>query len=139
MIREALNRAIGTLIVVLLAALLVLAGLGFLGAALYLALVAILPAPAAAAICGVVAIAIALAMLLILRDRPAGKSAPSTADRGASPETTAADLAANLPRLIKQRAWAAVGGAFAIGLVFGVSPRVRRAAGRLAERLLDQA
>jgi len=139
-VTRAINRAAGAFLGLLLAAILALAGLGFLVGALYLALTTVLAPPMAAALCGVVALLLSLLVLLAVRRRARPGSRRDTTARPTDDGPASGDpgglVAAWLPAL-RTHAPQLAAGAFAVGVVFGVSPRARRRAWRLLDRLLD--
>ena len=151
-ISHALNQAVGRLVAVLFALCLTLAGLGFLASAAYLALHSVVPPAGAAALCGLAALGLAMLVLLLARGRhkapaQAAKSPDTTARAGTpdsgttpSPDPLALDplaLATRWLPYLRRQGPALAGGAFAAGLVLGISPRARRAAGRALNRWLD--
>lgn len=139
---DRLARALTAVVIMTLAAIAFLAGLGFLAAAAYSALANLMPPAAAAAVVGGSCLLIALLLLVVARAsarpprRPAGNGTPpeSGADATAGFET-AARLGAEAGPLIRKNWKAATGGAFLIGLILGISPRARKA---LSDALRDQ-
>jgi hypothetical protein len=137
-----LRRIVGSLFFLGLAGVFAIGGLGFLGAALYLLLTIWLPPTGAAGVCGLIGFVVAFLLLLIARGGSGGngkssktKTEPATAER--EPEAVLHDMATKaLPRL-RRNAPAIAGGAFAVGVVLGVSPRARRGLWRLLGRALD--
>lgn len=118
------------LAVMMLAAVVFVAGLGFLAAAAYSWLATTLPAAAAAAIVGVGSLVLALLLLMLARamSRPrTAASRPASGESEPSGPDTAMRLGEQLGPLVRRNWKAATAGAFAIGLVLGVSPRARRA------------
>jgi len=141
---EMLRRILGSLFFLALAGVFAVGGLGFLGAALYILLTTWLPPAGAAGVCGAVGFVLAFILLLIARggsgddgEARANKSEPDkSAER--EPDAILRDvLGKALPR-IRRNATAIAGGAFAVGVVLGVSPRSRRGLWRLLGRALDK-
>ena len=136
------------LAVLCLAAVVFLGGLGFLSAAAYSALAETLQPAAAAAIVGAGCLVLAILLLQVARavTRPKARPAPAASDSAApagAPKGTAgaefeeaARLGAAVAPLIKRNWKTATLGAFATGLVLGVSPRARRALSDLIRKQL---
>jgi hypothetical protein len=139
-----LRRILGSLFVLGLAGVFAIGGLGFLGAALYMVLTTWLPPAGAAGACGLVGFVVAFVLLLVARGRggdgdagtsagtPAGATPPAR-----EPDAVLGDLVRTALPKLRRNAPAVAGGAFAVGLVLGVSPRARRGLWRLLGRALD--
>lgn len=132
-------QALTAMAVLLLAAVVFLGGLGFLAAAAHAWLATQMTAAAAAAVVGAGGVVLALLMLLVARSTMQPKAKPrqsgSAASNPSGPSAGAAeDPLAAVQRLGEQagpllaRHWkGATAGAFAVGVILGVSPRARRA------------
>lgn len=129
-ISEALARALTAMLIAGFALFFALGGLGFLAAAAYMALANVIPPAAAGAAVGVGGLIVAALLVLGLRGlaRPRRRAVPPRGQPGGDTEVdAAARLGGHLAVLIRSNRRTAAGTAFAAGLVFGVSPRARRA------------
>lgn len=113
------------------ALILIVTGVGFLVAALYIALANALGPAGAALTTGVICFAVAglLALIgwLVLRAlRPRRKRPGHSADGMTMAMAAGEAMGGDLRSLAKQHRFGLVGGALAAGFVVGVSPKVRR-------------
>jgi hypothetical protein len=136
---ELMSRLVARLTLMLLALALMLAGLGFVFAAIYLSVARIIDPPAAALATGLAAFAVAMILLLIAR-RSGGKrrrpvARPAVGPAPADVATGAAELGAVLAdegrRIVAGHAKGATATALVAGLAVGISPRLRRTLWRL--------
>lgn len=126
---ETATRALITLLMLLFASLAGLAGLGFMVAAIYLALASLLLPVWAAALTGFILLVLALLMLLAIRFWLGGRQ-----QAGASSAPPGNWTVTGLRRVIEEHTLLASGGAFSAGFYLGVNPEARRA---LLEVLLE--
>lgn len=137
--RARLAQVMTGLAVIALALAIFIGGLGFLVAALYLALAAVLPAAAAAALTGVAALCLAAILLLVCRAVMAPRKQPATG--GASPGTQGDGdigkaISGEMLSLVRQHFALSAGAVFAAGLLLGISPRARQSLLDLIKRQL---
>jgi divalent metal cation (Fe/Co/Zn/Cd) transporter len=132
MLKAALEGFATRIALVMIAALLALAGAGFLLAALYLALTEIASPPLAALLAGVIALVAAAIPVLVLRfrGRRGRQAAPSASgqerERDASePAAMASALGAELGLWVDRNSRTAVAGALLAGVFLGASPKAR--------------
>ena len=132
--REALARTFAAIAIGVLSAVIGISGGGFLAAALYLALLALLPPAGAAAVTGL-ALLLATGLLLLTgrallrRDR---RQPPADGARGEAQLAT--DLLAGLLPHARRHLPLVTGLSFAAGLVLGLKPSARRALWRSLTR-----
>lgn len=137
---ELVTRFVAGVVLMTLAAIVMLAGLGFLLAALYLGLLRYLDPAAAALAVGLAAFLLALVLMLIARrsSRSRRRPLPRRPGLGVIPgevevevEAGAAELGMRLAnegqRLARSHAKGAALTALCAGLAVGISPRLRRA------------
>lgn len=129
-----LSRVVISLAAGVAAIILVAAAVGFLGAALYLLLLPVMPAPSAALVVGLVGLVLAGLIILVARltaRRGAAGRGVGAADPGRAGEVNdiAAALGGLLAREVASRAQArpyrAVAVALLAGLAVGISPELR--------------
>jgi hypothetical protein len=130
----------GTVLLLAMVAVLLLLALGFLAAALYLALARQLDPAWAALLTATAAVAMAGVIVLVVRVRRRPAPPAATAGRGlggGAPIGLVSSLGAQFgedtARLARAHAGKAVGLALALGFAVGVSPRLRRALWRLLQ------
>jgi hypothetical protein len=138
--RERLAQVLTGLAVICLALTVFLGGLGFLIAAVYLALAEVLPTAAAAALTGLGALLLAVLLLVVARVvmLPRRRRAtPTEAEAGDTKTGRASDgVGAALVPLLRENLALTLGTVFAAGLILGVSPRARRTLWNIIERQL---
>jgi len=118
----------------LLGVLVGLGGLGMLAAALYQVLTGFVPPAAAAAIVGVLAL-ILMALLFLFARALAATPRPSRGGGESNGDVSAlSGLITDVEPILRRHGTAVAGGAFAAGLVLGISPRARRALWRLVAK-----
>ena len=144
MLKAALESFATRLALVMIAALLALAGAGFLLASLYLALTEIASPPAAALLTGVIALVAAAIPILVLRfrGRRGGAAAPSSSAQGrerdaSDPTAMANALGAELSAWVDRNSRTAVAGALLAGVLFGASPKARSELRKLLKTVGD--
>jgi len=144
MLKAALESFATRLALVMIAALLALAGAGFLLASLYLALTEIASPPAAALLTGVIALVAAAIPILVLRfrGRRGGEAAPSYSAQGrerdaSDPTAMANALGAELSAWVDRNSRTAVAGALLAGVLFGASPKARSELRKLLKTVGD--
>ena len=132
MLKAALEGFATRIALVMIAALLALAGAGFLLAALYLALTQIAGPPLAALLAGVIALVAAAIPVLVLRfrGRRGGETAPPSSGQGresgaSEPAAMASALGAELGLWVDRNSRTAVAGALLAGVFLGASPKAR--------------
>ena len=133
--REALARTFAAVAIGVLSAVIGISGGGFLAAALYLALLALLPPAGAAAVTGL-ALLLATGVLLLtgrafLRR---GRREPPPADGARGEAQLVTDLLAGLLPHARRHLPLVTGLSFAAGLVLGLKPSARRALWRSLTR-----
>jgi hypothetical protein len=141
---DRIAQALTAMAVLLLAAVVFLAGLGFLAVAAQGWLATQMPGYAATAVVGGGLLVLTILLLLMARSAarpPAQSKRPASTGAGARPASgderldAAARLGEQLGPLVR-RHWKATGAAaFAVGLLLGASPRARRA---LIDAVRDQ-
>jgi hypothetical protein len=131
-----ISRLVTGVALMIVALIVMLTGLGFLFAALYLSLARVIEPAVAALAVALAAFLTALILLLIARrsGRPRRRSLRVQPAVGAAPgaiEDSAAEfgmaLAGEGRRLLKSHAISAAATALCAGLIVGISPRLRRA------------
>ncbi|SDF69285.1 hypothetical protein SAMN05216241_10230 [Limimonas halophila] len=111
----------------LLGVLVGLGGIGLLAAALYQVLAGMVPPAAAAAILGVLALILMAILFLLARAFTAPRKPAKPSSAGGDDIGTLLALFRDLQPTLRKHAPAVAGGAFAAGVVLGISPRARKA------------